>query len=244
MGVSLDRKNRRFSSRRIAQSKDFDHQPLTEWQRFFLSHEGLTSDKYLHYWRVYEGLFGSVPQGVLLEIGVARGGSLEILSRLLPGWKFVGLDINPEILGLSIPRVRLLNGSQTDPVILDKSSKETGGAGFDVVIDDGSHIQTDIKISLKHLWPHLRNGGSYIIEDVHTSYWQEFGGGLRKRSSAIEYAKTQVDQINRNYIWRLRHNKDSIDLPGLDSIQFWDSMIVLTKMNGTPDYSRVIVPDS
>jgi hypothetical protein len=243
MGVSLNRKNRRFSSRLISQLEDIDHQKLTQWQRIFLGHEGLTSDKYLHYWRVYEGLFGSVPQGVLLEIGVAEGGSLEILSQLLPGWRFVGLDVNPEILNLSIPRVQLLNGSQTDPVILDKSLKAIGGAGFDVVIDDGSHVQKDINTSLRHLWPHLRHGGSYIIEDVHTSYWQEFGGGLRKRSSAIEYAKTLVDQIHRDYIWKLRHNRDSSDLPGLDSVRFYDSMIVLTKMNDTSDYSRVIVPD-
>ena len=241
--MPLFARNRRFSSRQRAYVADFRGWELSEWQSFFLAHQGLTSDKYLHYWRVYESTFGRVPQGTLLEIGVARGGSLEILSRLLPQWRFVGLDMNPEVLNLRIPRAELVCGSQSDPTILDEALNAIGGEGFDVVIDDGSHVPRDSLLSLRHLWPHLTTGGCYIIEDTHTSYWREFGGGFRKRTSVVEYAKTLIDQIHREYIWRFRAKGNFLDLPGLDSVQVFDSMIVLKKLNGPPDYRRVIVPE-
>lgn len=236
-------RNRRFTSRQKAHVSDFYGWELSEWQSFFLAHKGLLSDKYLHYWRVYESTFGQAPKGNLLEIGVARGGSLEILTQLLPDWRFVGVDVNPEVLNLQIPKAELLCGSQSDAASLDKALSAIGGEGFDVVIDDGSHVPRDSLFSLSHLWPHLNTGGYYIIEDTHTSYWQEFGGGFRKRTSTVEYAKTLIDQIHREYIWRFRGKGNFLDLPGLDSVQVFDSMIVLKKLNGPPDYRRVIVPE-
>ena len=46
---------------------------------------------------------------------------------------------------------------------------------FDIVIDDGGHFMDDIISSFKTLLPHVRAGGTYIVEDLHTSYWAEYG---------------------------------------------------------------------
>ena len=45
-----------------------------------------------------------------------------------------------------------------------------------VVVDDGSHLGADVRISLTTLFPLLAPGGWYVIEDLATSFLPEFGG--------------------------------------------------------------------
>ena len=39
----------------------------------------------------------------------------------------------------------------------------------------------DILNSFEYLYPKLKIGGLYVIEDLHTSYWPKFGGGLNNK---------------------------------------------------------------
>src|SRR5262249_26075381 len=41
---------------------------------------------------------------------------------------------------------------------------------IDILIDDGSHASHHQQIALGFLFPHVRSGGLYIIEDLH---WQD-----------------------------------------------------------------------
>lgn len=73
---------------------------------------------------------------------------------------------------------------------------------FDIIIDDGSHIVDHQITSFKALFPFLKSGGIYIIEDLFSSYWKEYGGkGTRQHpqsseKSTTEFLKKLLDDIN------------------------------------------------
>jgi hypothetical protein len=116
----------------------------------------------------------------LLEIGVGGygwrtvgGESLRMWAEYFPAGRIVAFDIAPKQLAPA-PRVTVLQGSQDDPVFLERLCDEHGP--FDVVIDDGSHIPQHVVASFEVLFPHLADGGTYVIEDVQTCFWPPFGG--------------------------------------------------------------------
>lgn len=43
------------------------------------------------------------------------------------------------------------------------------GSEFDVIIDDGPHTMASQQIFLGYMFPHLKSGGVFVIEDLHTS---------------------------------------------------------------------------
>ncbi len=60
-------------------------------------------------------------------------------------------------------------GSQDDPAFLRSVIDEMGSP--DIILDDGSHVSDHQKISFETLWPLLKVGGLYVIEDLHTAYF-------------------------------------------------------------------------
>ena len=104
-------------------------------------------------------------------------------------------------------------------------------APFDIVIDDGSHKMNDISTSFQFLFEHVCADGIYIVEDLHTAYWDEFGGGLGSRNSFIEFSKSVVDAMHSSYV-RDAHNWDDFTLrvaKSTRSIRFIDSMVIYEK---------------
>jgi len=47
-----------------------------------------------------------------------------------------------------------------------------------LIIDDGSHINSHIITTSNFLFPFLNKGGVYVVEDLKTSYWSSFFGGV------------------------------------------------------------------
>jgi len=47
---------------------------------------------------------------------------------------------------------------------------------FDVIIDDGSHLNAHQIFTFQTLYPHLKEQSIYVVEDVQTSYWKDLGG--------------------------------------------------------------------
>lgn len=62
-------------------------------------------------------------------------------------------------------RTRIVVGDQGNPTDLDRWLAESGG-DFDAVIDDGGHRNSLINASFYALWPALKPGGVYFIEDL------------------------------------------------------------------------------
>ena len=88
-------------------------------------------------------------------------------------------------------------GSQDDPKFLNSIVKEMGG--LDVVIDDGSHKAKHQLASFELLFPLLADGGIYICEDLHASYWPDYRGGYRRKGTFIEFSKQLIDDMHVDF---------------------------------------------
>lgn len=169
----------------------------------FLEQKTKLSDKWTQYLSIYESeLADRVAAGRpmrLLEIGVQNGGSLEVWKRYLPeGSEIWGLDIEPGVGDLKFAEgihVHVLDA--TDAAALDAVLPDRE---FDVIVDDGSHLARDIITTLELLYPRLASGGKYFIEDLHASYWTNYGGGFRAPQAPLEHLKRWIDGVNADHI--------------------------------------------
>jgi hypothetical protein len=138
-----------------------------------------------HYLRNYEQWFESLwDQPVaLLELGVHKGGSMLLWRDYFTKGTIVGLDFNRVKLEDPTGRIRLYQGGQQDIALLDRLAAETAPRGFDIIIDDASHVGELTRISFWHLFDnHLKPGGFYIIEDWGTGYWETWPDGSAYQS--------------------------------------------------------------
>jgi hypothetical protein len=133
-----------------------------------------------HYLRRYEEHFQPLvnDEVKLLELGVYRGGSLLLWRDYFARGIIVGLDLNSVEVSDESGRIRVYQGQQQDTALLDRIAKENAPTGFDIIIDDCSHIGELTRISFWHLFDnHLKPGGIYVIEDWSTGYWDSFFDG-------------------------------------------------------------------
>ncbi len=183
--------------------------------------------KWHHYLDIYERYL-SAYRGrpfFFLEIGVMDGGSLEMWRRYFgQEATIVGIDIDPDCFSRCDPPNMVRIGSQADPEFLRSVVTEFGSP--DVILDDGSHIANHQRASFDVLFPLLKEGGIYVIEDVHTAYWPDWEGGYRRQGSVIEYIKRIIDDMHAWY-----HNHPTVT-PARDeigSIHIYDSVVILEK---------------
>lgn len=166
-----------------------------------------STDKYnLHnYYNSYYQLSKNINVKKLLEIGVGGyqstrmgGESLFSWAELFPSAQLVALDYYDKSDIEKPEGCKIYKGSQDDPAVLQSIVDDNGS--LDLIVDDGSHISRHIIYTFEFLFPYLSNGGVYIIEDVQTSYWKKFEGGLEKPYSTMNYFKALLDSINTQEI--------------------------------------------
>lgn len=122
------------------------------------------TDKIKHgYLPVYEQIADQLGySATVCEIGVFEGGSLEMWQHFFPDGLIVGVDIMPRCIWPE-GTVKLLM-DQADPRLPDHLI-EISSQGYDLIVDDGNHRAAFVERSYKNLWPILRPGGFYVIED-------------------------------------------------------------------------------
>ena len=139
----------------------------------------------LGYFDLYEPIFTSWTNKEinLLEVGVKNGGSLKLWRDYFPHGTIIGIDRKlPQRLEMG-ERIHILQGDQTDKAFLSKVARRTAPDGFDIIIDDASHIGELTKTTFWHLFDHhLKPGGLYAIEDWGTGYLDDFPDGKRFES--------------------------------------------------------------
>jgi hypothetical protein len=200
-----------------------DHHGLA---KIFAEHRGRILHKWVHYLDIYERYFSSYrgQPTRMLEIGVSQGGSLEMWrSYFGPAATIFGIDINPNSATCVDEPNQVRIGSQADPDFLKSVIDEMGPP--DIILDDGSHIAAHQNVSLRTLFPLLSDGGLYVIEDLHTSYWEGcFEGGYQRAGTAIELCKQLVDDMHHWY------HGEAIDLfTDVAAIHNHDSIVVIEK---------------
>jgi hypothetical protein len=197
------------------------------WQDF-LTNDGKIIDKWVHYFPIYERHLSWYRNKSLtfLEIGVFKGGSLGMWQRYFgPFSRIVGLDIDPRCKAHEAPGIYVRIGDQSDEAFLRTVIGEFGVP--DIVLDDGSHQMADMAASFRFLYPLMPKNGVYIVEDLHTAYWQEYGGGASNPGTFINLAKGFLDRLNAD------HSRGAIEADVITrqtfGISFYDSVIAFDK---------------
>ncbi len=126
----------------------------------------------------------------VLEIGVLRGASLQMWQDYFPNAEIHGVDeAQPSF---SPPhRIHLHVGDQADRQALDHLIQVIG-SDLDIIVDDGGHTMGQQQVSLAFLFPHLRPGGLYILEDLHTSFMESIA--LYRNGRIVHRYSTGVDE--------------------------------------------------
>ena len=73
----------------------------------------------------------------------------------------------------------------------------------------------------------MHKNAIYMVEDLHTAYWEEFGGGLEKPETFINFAKHCVDRLNADHT-RGKLQPDEITRQTF-GISFYDSIVCFEK---------------
>lgn len=165
---------------------DLDGIELTALADQFGSDKGVAHPNGLNYMPLYAQYlarhgFDRLQSLRILEIGTNRGASLRTWAEYFPNAFVYGLDITRQYEVaelLAHPNIRTALANQGDREALRSAFKNAfyldEGDRFDLIIDDGSHEQSDQQISLGYLFTHwLRAGGLYVVEDLITgeNWW-------------------------------------------------------------------------
>ncbi len=134
-----------------------------------------------NYTEIYEPYFQKIQHASLrfLEIGIAGGASARMWEAYFDNAALFFLDIEPK----AVSDIQQKLSQRSRCFICDQENQkellhfiEQSGGKFDVIIDDGGHTMQQQITSFKALFPSLNKNGIYIIEDLHTSFWQQYGG--------------------------------------------------------------------
>ena len=165
-----------------------------------IKHETDKSSLGHNYVKYYSIFFEALKENPikLLEIGIDKGGSLRMWQEYFP---------NSVIHGIDIINCTKYESNQIKTHIVDQSKVsdlrlfiENWKDYFDVIIDDGSHRSMDIILSFSELFPYLKSGGYYIIEDT---LWDYKNLEMSKLSTKL------IDDVNLNGKIQLCANKNN-----------------------------------
>lgn len=126
--------------------------------------------------RRYEKLIQGLQPKQIFELGIWRGGSCVFFHELCNASKLVTVDLSEdriaavdqyiEKFSLQESLVPLYGVNQADiPLLRGIASDHFTSPGIDLVIDDASHFLDESRASFNALFPLVRPGGAYVIED-------------------------------------------------------------------------------
>jgi len=141
----------------------------------------------------------------MLEIGIDESHSLETWLQYFPKSFIYGIDIGVELDG---ERHRIFQADQSDREQLKSITEKRIKHEIFFIIDDGSHVPEHQVLSFDYLFDALlQPGGTYIIEDIETSYWTKNGlygyetrYGYKHGKSCIEAFKELADDVNWEFM--------------------------------------------
>ena len=158
-----------------------------------------TTKKVHNFFPIYEKYFQEFKNKRinLLEIGFTKN-SLSLFKRYFPKANIVGLDLNKRTEDF-YKKADLFYGNQTDFEILGKIIKKY--KHFDIIIDDGSHINSHVRKTFNFLYKYLKNNGFYFIEDLQTSYisrWNYGGDPIdhSNKKTIMNFIRSLADRMH------------------------------------------------
>lgn len=207
-----------------------------------IKHKSDKSSRYHNYAEKYDKILAPFKDTFLsvLEIGVAQGQSIKMWTDYFTKATIHGADISKasESCQEYSGRIEFHLLDQRDEAQLKNMEQYSP---FDLIIDDGNHFWAEQILTFNTLFPYLRRGGIYIVEDTTTSYWREY---KNHPMSPVEYFKSFVDYVHlsgeRGSVpinppaefgdwgkgWHRREDCFQ-NLPLFDCIQFMNGFIVI-----------------
>ena len=185
------------------------NQKMNDLRNYFDNNKGRVIHKWEHYFEVYDRHFSTFRNRdiVILEIGVFQGGSLQMWKSYFgPKAKIYGIDINPECKQYEEENIQIFIGSQSDRHFLTNLKKQI--PKIDILIDDGGHTMNQKKTSFAEIFDHEKEDGVYALEDLHTCYWLDYGGGYKRKGTFNEFTKGIIDSL---HAWHSRQSFFKID---------------------------------
>lgn len=178
----------------------------------------------------YEPLFEPLRNEpvVLLECGIQFGCSANAFVEYFTRGSVYGVDCLNEHRVSSV-RFFFEVGNQRDPAFW--SSWKSRNPQPHIIIDDAEHRADASRIMFSEMWPHLRHGGVYAVEDVCTWFDPNFSSPLQG-SDWIKELFADVNWHGSDYsgkpggpkVRRLAYLEDT-----LDSIHASKHLLILIK---------------
>ena len=203
---------------------------MNDLEQYFVHNTGRLIHKWKHYFEIYDRHFSRFRNSDvhIVEFGVSHGGSLQMWKHYFgPHAKIFGIDINPHCKQFKDEQVEIFIGDQEDRKFLQELAKAI--PRIDILIDDGGHTMKQQIHTFEELFPYIDSNGVYLCEDLHTSYWPDFGGGYKAPNTFIEYSKNFIDYI---HAWHSRQT-DLLSATeftrSVHSLHFYNSILVIEK---------------
>jgi FkbM family methyltransferase len=212
---------------------------MSQFQNYFENNKRNAIHKWIHYFDIYDFWFKKYRNRpiVILEIGIYQGGSLNMWRDYFgEEAKIFAIDINPLCKQFETVNTKIFIGSQEDKEFLKYVKSQV--PKFDILIDDGGHTMNQQIVSFEELYEHIKDDGIYLCEDLHTSYWKEYGGGYKNSNSFIEYSKNFIDSINA---WHSRDISLKVNefTNSTYSLHYYDSILVIQKGLITKPFAEI-----
>lgn len=213
---------------------------MNDLEKFFAENKGRLINKWNHYFEIYDRHFSRF-RGTdvhVVEFGVSQGGSLRMWKQYFgPNAKIYGVDINPHCKKLEEEQIEILIGDQADRGFLKSIAARI--PRIDVLIDDGGHTMEQQIHTFEELFHHIHEEGVYLCEDMHTSYWREWGGGVGRRGTFVEYSKNFIDGINAWHSTQARKLAVTDFTRSVHSLHYYCSVLAIEKRpTGKPFFRK------
>ena len=197
----------------------------------------------------------------VLEIGVKRESpdtpgacSLKAWKEYFPNSNIYGIDIDAANKVYEEERVEIFIGDQGDKDFLSNVVDKV--KTFDIIIDDGSHVNSLTIASFNELFPHLKSKGIYVIEDLGCGYidLEKLGDVTAKakdpncpywwgmdlidtkkhplenhRLDFLNFIQSKLTNMDLGVSERWR-NKFNLELPDVHGISFYSNICFITKI--------------
>ena len=193
-----------------------------------------------NYCEKYELYFNSIRFKNLkvLEIGVQNGFSLKTWERYFENSSIYGIDI-ADCSCFDSDRIKNFCFSQTDTNKLKEINELYGP--FDIIIDDGSHINEHMVETFDFMFPLLNKNGYYVVEDLHCCYWKNFSDSkkmIHKISQLIDDLNSNgkcgfadINKINDDLFYINNDNKLTQSEKCIDFIHLYNTTCIIKKNN-------------
>ena len=175
------------------------------------TYKSFLKSKYLslklsNYFHIYDEIFSKYKNKKItfVEIGVFSGGSLFMWRNFFgKKAKIIGIDLNPETKKFEKYGFKIFIGDQSKEGFWKKFFSEIGKV--DIVLDDGGHTNYQQIITTNCCVPNIKDNGTLVVEDVHTSFIKNKWYNPSKYSY-VNYSKKLIDDINSRYPGLEKHS--------------------------------------